>query len=128
VSFFARVLSFLARARITDPANGYRAISPESLKKLELTQDQFIASELILESAHRGLIVAEVPISVRRRAGGASKKGTTFRYATGYIKAIIHTYLRHMTRGGYEHGEPRWLAQPKMTSGRPDQSLDEPLG
>jgi hypothetical protein len=120
VTFFARVLSVLAGARITDPANGYRAISPEALQKLELTQDQFIASELILECAHRGLVVVEVPISVRKRAGGLTKKGTTFRYAVGYSRAIVHTYLRHASRGGYEQGEPRWLSQSDVTGGRFD--------
>jgi Glycosyl transferase family 2/Uncharacterized conserved protein (DUF2304) len=120
VTLFARVLSALARARITDPANGYRAISPKALQKLELTQDQFIASELILECAHRGLVVVEVPISVRRRAGGFTKKGTTFRYAVGYSRAIVHTYLRHGSGGGYEEGHPRWLAQSNVTNGPVD--------
>jgi Glycosyl transferase family 2/Uncharacterized conserved protein (DUF2304) len=120
LTFFARVLSALARARITDPANGYRSISPKALQKLELTQDQFIASELILECAHRGLVVVEVPISVRRRAGGLTKKGTTFRYALGYSRAIVHTYLRHASSGGYEQGQPRWLAQSNASSGPVD--------
>ena len=82
------------RSRITDPANGYRAVTPDALHRLDLRQDQFVASELIMDAMHKGLRVAEVPISVRKRAVGETKKGTTFRYAWGFSKAIMRTWLR----------------------------------
>lgn len=94
VVWFARVLTFLGRTKITDPSTGYRAISASALRKLHLKQDQFYVSEFILESARKGLRVAEVPITLRRRASGTTKKPQTIPYAWGFSKAIVRTWLR----------------------------------
>ena len=94
VSFFARLLSTLGRTRITDPSTGYRAITSAALKRLDLKQDQFYVSEVILDAGRKGLRVVEVPITLRRRASGETKKPTTLRYAWGFSKAIVRTWLR----------------------------------
>ena len=94
VKLFARVLTALARTRITDPSTGYRAMTVEALRRLDLRQDQFYVSEIILDSARKGFIVTEVPITLRRRASGTTKKPTSFRYAWGFSKAIVRTWLR----------------------------------
>jgi cellulose synthase/poly-beta-1,6-N-acetylglucosamine synthase-like glycosyltransferase len=94
VMFFARLLTALGRTRITDPSTGFRAITTESLRKLDLRQDQFYVSEVILDAARKGLRVVEVPITLRRRASGATKKPASFRYAWGFSKAIVRTWLR----------------------------------
>jgi glycosyltransferase involved in cell wall biosynthesis len=94
VAFFAKLLSTLGRTKITDPSTGYRAVTAGALRKLDLRQDQFYVSEVILDASRKGLRVEEVPITLRRRSGGATKKPTTFRYAWGFSRAILRTWLR----------------------------------
>lgn len=94
VRVFARLLSILGRTRITDPSTGYRAMTAETLGKLDLRQDQFYVSEVILDAARKGLRVEEVPITLRRRGSGTSKKPATLPYAWGFSKAIMRTWLR----------------------------------
>jgi glycosyltransferase involved in cell wall biosynthesis len=94
VRLFAKLLTFLGRTKITDPSTGYRAMSASALRRLDLRQDQFYVSELILDAARKGLTVTEVPITLRRRASGMTKKPTTLRYAWGFSKAIVRTWLR----------------------------------
>ena len=94
VAVFAKLLSTLGRTKITDPSTGYRAVRADALRKLDLRQDQFYVSEVILDASRKGLRVKEVPIVLRRRAGGATKKPATLRYAWGFSKAILRTWLR----------------------------------
>ena len=94
VKVFARLLSALSRTKITDPSTGYRAMTADTLRRLDLKQDQFYVSEIILDAARKGFRVVEVPITLRRRASGASKKPATVRYAWGFSKAIVRTWLR----------------------------------
>jgi hypothetical protein len=94
VRVFAWLLTLLGSTRITDPSTGYRAITASALRRLDLRQDQFYVSELILDASRKGMKVVEVPITIRARASGASKKPTTFRYAWGFSKAIMRTWLR----------------------------------
>jgi hypothetical protein len=94
VRVFALLLTLLGSTRITDPSTGYRAMTASALKRLDLRQDQFYVSELILDASRKGMNVIEVPITIRARASGTSKKPTTFRYAWGFSKAIMRTWLR----------------------------------
>lgn len=94
VVWFAHLLTFLGRTKITDPSTGYRAISAITLRRLDLKQDQFYVSEFILEAARKGLRVTEVPITLRKRSSGTTKKPATLPYAWGFSKAIVRTWLR----------------------------------
>jgi hypothetical protein len=94
VRVFAWLLTLLGSSRITDPSTGYRAMTASALRRLDLRQDQFYVSELILDASRKGMNVVEVPITIRVRASGTSKKPTTFRYAWGFGKAIMRTWLR----------------------------------
>jgi hypothetical protein len=94
VKVFARLLSTLGRTKITDPSTGYRAVTASALRRLDLRQDQFYVSEVILDASRKGLVVIEVPITFRRRASGVTKKPTSLRYAWGFSKAIVRTWLR----------------------------------
>ncbi len=94
VRIFARMLTTLGRTKITDPSTGYRALTADALRHLDLRQDQFYVSEVILDAARKGLDVVEVPITMRKRASGSSKKPTSLRYAWGFSKAIVRTWLR----------------------------------
>jgi GT2 family glycosyltransferase len=110
VMFFSKLLTALSRTKITDPSNGYRAVTADALTRLDLRQDQFYVSEMILEAARVGVRVVEVPISVRRRASGTTKKPTTARYAWGFSKAIVRTWLRHPPGAKPLAPKPRWIS------------------
>jgi len=94
VHFFSRLVTIMVGSRITDVSNGYRATRADILKKLDLDQDQFWASELLIEGMRHRLRIAEVPITVRARAGGVSKKPKNMKYAWNFTKAIVKTWLR----------------------------------
>jgi hypothetical protein len=94
VNIFARLLTTLGRSRITDPSTGYRAMTVHAMRRLDLRQDQFYVSEMILDAARKGLTVREVPITLRRRASGRTKKPDSLRYAWGYSMAIVRTWFR----------------------------------
>ena len=67
---------------------------------------------MILESAKGGLRVVEVPITVRKRASGTTKKPKATKYAWGFTKAIIRTWLRQPPGNRHFHAEPQWLIAP----------------
>lgn len=94
VKVFSKLLTVLGRTRITDPSTGYRAMSAAALRRLDLRQDQFYVSEVILDASRKGLRVVEVPITFRKRASGVTKKPNTLKYAWGFSKAITRTWLR----------------------------------
>jgi glycosyltransferase involved in cell wall biosynthesis len=94
VHLFSRIVTVMIGTRITDVSNGYRAVRTDVLKRLQLDQDQFWASELLIEGMRHRLRIVEVPITVRARQGGASKKPKNARYAWNFTKAIVKTWLR----------------------------------
>lgn len=94
VYFFSRLVTIMVGSRITDVSNGYRAVRVDILKQLRLDQDQFWASELLIEGMRHRLRIREVPITVRARAGGVSKKPKNMKYAWHFTKAIVKTWLR----------------------------------
>jgi hypothetical protein len=94
VHFFSRLVTIMTGSRITDVSNGYRATKAEVLKQLRLDQDQFWTSELLIEGMRHRLRIKEVPITIRARAGGKSKKPKNAKYAWNFTKAIVKTWLR----------------------------------
>lgn len=88
------VVTLLTHNRITDVASPFRAFKASEVPRLNLYEDQFQASELIIEALRKGLRVKEVPITMRRRNDGKSKKPGLPRYGMGVAKAIIQSWLR----------------------------------
>jgi hypothetical protein len=124
VTFFSRLLTALSRTKITDPSNGYRAVTAEALQKLDLRQEQFYVSEMILEAARRQLDVREVPITVRRRASGTTKKPSATKYAWGFARAIARTWFRQPPGTKLPDLEPRWISN-AATSLNHDARVDD---
>jgi hypothetical protein len=87
-------VSALVMTRITDCSNSFRAIRADALPQLDLRQTQFHTSELLIEALKKNLRVVEVPITIKRRATGVSKKGTSIKYALGFMSSILRTWLR----------------------------------
>jgi hypothetical protein len=94
VKIFAWLLSVLTASRVTDPSCGYRAVRTDALRKLELYQDQFYVAEFLLEASKRKLSMREVPVTIRSRISGTSKKGPHFRYGLGFANALLRAWLR----------------------------------
>lgn len=94
VVFFSWLISLLTGRRITDCTNGFRAIRVSELGKLDLREDRFNATELILEALKNGLRFEEVPVTMLRRAEGESKKPKRLAYPLGVFRVIVQTWLR----------------------------------
>ena len=94
VHFFSWVVTIMTGQRVTDPSNGYRATRPEILRKMSLEQDQFWASELLIEALRTRARITEVPITIRARQAGESKKPPALKYGWHFSKAIIKTWLK----------------------------------
>jgi hypothetical protein len=94
VHFFSWMVSIMTGQRITDPSSGYRATRADILKKFVLTQDQFWTSELLIEGLRHRSHIVEVPITIRARTGGESKKPAAVKYGWRFSKAIVQTWLR----------------------------------
>jgi glycosyltransferase involved in cell wall biosynthesis len=91
---FNRVISTITRQTITDCSSGYRAVRADALDDLVLRQEQFHASEFLIESVKRGLRLEEAPITVARRTHGQTKKPSSLLYGVGFAGAIVRTWLR----------------------------------
>ena len=87
------VVSILHGERITDVSSGFRATSAELMQRLDLEQDQY-SSEILVEALRHHARVKEVPITVRARASGVSKKPSSLKYGFRFTKVIIQTWLR----------------------------------
>lgn len=94
VLVLSRLVSMMTGTRVTDVSNGYRALRTETLHRLILQQDQFWTSEIIIEALRQHARIKEVPITVRARASGVTKKPPPFKYGWSFLKAIIKTWLR----------------------------------
>lgn len=94
IHLYTRLINLLGGTQVTDIANGYRAIRASRLAEIVFTEDQFHNPELLLGAARAGLRVVDVPVTIRRRASGTSKKGTNLRYGLGFLRVIFKTWLR----------------------------------
>ncbi len=92
VVFFGRVLTILTGVRITDPANGLRAMRAEVAASLDMRQPQYQSSELLIRSIANGYRVREVPVTMFQRTAGTSKKGGNVTYAFRFTRAVVTTW------------------------------------
>ena len=93
IRVFTRVINFLTKSNITDCTNGYRAIRGSELGKLKLTEERFSAPELIIEARKHGLRMEEIPITIKERQAGKTKK-PKLGYAFGLTRTILTTWIR----------------------------------
>ena len=69
---FTLALSLVAGRRISDGQTGFRAFSARALNVAEIVHDYNYAQVLTLNLLHKGMRLAEVPITYRRRTRGSS--------------------------------------------------------
>ena len=91
---FTRLITLLTGTGITDCTNGFRAIDGAALARLELVEDRFSAPEILIQAAGRGLRIQEVPVHIRSRELGSSKKPRGLRYASGFLGAVLRSWAR----------------------------------
>jgi glycosyltransferase involved in cell wall biosynthesis len=96
VVVFARVISVLTRQPVTDPSCGLRAMRAGVTAAVVLDQPQYQASELLIGAAMAGYRIQEVPITMRDRHVGASKKGGNVRYARRFASVVLGTWWREV--------------------------------
>lgn len=89
VRIFARILQRLLNVPLTDPSNGFRAISRQAYQCLHLQEEQFYVGEFIVQCGRRGLAIREVPINVMPRRHGLSKKPGALNYGWGFARSIV---------------------------------------
>lgn len=94
---FTRLIRLLTGTQITDCTNGFRAIDGDGLDRLQLVEDRFSASEILIQAAGHGLRIREVPVHIRSREVGTSKKPRGLRYASGFLGAIVRSWARART-------------------------------
>jgi hypothetical protein len=94
ITIYTRLLNLLGGTDVSDVANGYRAIRASRLAEIAFTEDQFHNPELLLGAARAGLRVLDVPVTIRRRTAGATKKGANWRYGLGFLRVMLKTWLR----------------------------------
>lgn len=94
VYFFGRIVSALLGKKITDPSSGFRAFQMEAMASIQLQEDQYHTSELIIEAVKKGLRIGEVPITILRRKYGKSKKGKDLAYGFHFARIIVKTWWR----------------------------------
>ena len=75
VVVFGALVTVLTGVRITDPANGLRAMRAEITAVVPLHQPQYQTSELLIATIAHGFRVKEVPATMHERRSGGSKKG-----------------------------------------------------
>lgn len=94
IRLFSALINFLSDAGITDCTNGFRAITADKLVLLRLEEDRFSAAEIIMESARMGLRMTEIPIHIRSRTHGESKKPRRLGYPIGFLRVVLSVWLR----------------------------------
>ncbi|UCH20407.1 MAG: glycosyltransferase [Deltaproteobacteria bacterium] len=94
VYVFGAIISSLLGKKITDPSSGFRAFKMDKIMDIDLYEDQYHTSELIIEAIKKGLHIGEVPISIMKRQYGKSKKGKDFVYGFHFARIIVKTWWR----------------------------------
>ena len=86
-----RVLSFVARRRISDGQTGYRAFSPAAAADAEIIHDFNYAQVITLDLLAKGYRYVEVPISYHYRTTGES-----FIRLSRYLRNVIPAVYREL--------------------------------
>ncbi|RZT14671.1 glycosyl transferase family 2 [Kribbella sp. VKM Ac-2569] len=94
VRVFAVLASILTRKKLTDTSFGFRAMRAELATAVTLREPQYQSSELLLGALALGARVVELPMTMRRRGDGSSKKGPGVVYGANYGRVMTTTWLR----------------------------------
>jgi hypothetical protein len=94
VHVFGALITLLMGTRVTDPSSGFRAFRMDAIAAVELNEDQYHTSELIIEAVKKGLRIEERPATILERRHGKSKKGKDWLYGIHFARIIFKTWWR----------------------------------
>jgi glycosyltransferase involved in cell wall biosynthesis len=98
--FLAKVLSRVAKTRLTDATSGFRAAGPRAIDQyVRYYPAEYFGDTLdsLVAACHAGLTVTQVPVAMRPRMHGTSTQGTVG--ATVYLlRAVFALSLAVMRR------------------------------
>ena len=99
VRLYAWTINAIARQKLTDSSNGYRAFRVGVLDDIvpHLVQDQYQTAEVVITAASRHWRITESPTVWHPRASGTSKKGGNLFFGFQYARVIATTWLRVTT-------------------------------
>jgi hypothetical protein len=103
VVVYASLISALTRTHITDTANPIRAMKASLTAEMTLDEPQYQASEVLLSALACGARYREVPVTMRARNSGTSKKGGNLLYGFRYGKVVLRTWWREHERLARRH-------------------------
>ncbi len=83
----------LSGTSVQDSQTGFRALTREAALRLRLNGDYTYTQEMVIQAAHKGLTIAEVPITFHRRSDGDSRLiRSLWSYAWRAGKIILRSY------------------------------------
>jgi len=91
-----KIATFVTRAfsgfPVSDAQTGFRAFSREAALRLNIVSDKTYVHETIIEARVKGMKIAEVPITFRRRRGKSRLIHNIYSYATKEGITMLKTY------------------------------------
>ncbi|MCW2931217.1 MAG: hypothetical protein JWM19_2179 [Actinomycetia bacterium] len=106
VRFFALLVSALTGQHIGDTTFGLRAMRAEVTGTVQLRQQQYQASELLIGVITHGFRVLEVPATIHKRTVGQSKKGHNLVYGLRFSRVVLGTWSRERRRANRRAAAP----------------------
>jgi glycosyltransferase involved in cell wall biosynthesis len=96
VKVYASAINAIAKQKLTDSSNGYRAFRVDVLNDItpHLAQDQYQTAEVVITASSRGWRITEQPTMWHPRASGRSKKGGNLVFGFSYARVILSTWAR----------------------------------
>ena len=88
------LINFLTGQKLTDCSSGFKAFRMDKITGLKLYEEQFQAAELLIVAAKSNVRLGEVPIHIKLRQFGTTKKGSNWRYGFFFAKTIVKTWWR----------------------------------
>ena len=90
---YTRLINILTGYSMTDALCGFRgfrrvSMEPIATKLDRMLEPQYLAAEMFVRFSHAGMKVSEVPIHLKPRSSGFSRKGV-LRFGFGILKAIV---------------------------------------
>ena len=92
IHFFSRFLSLLIGKQIGDCSNSYRSFTLNALKKLDLIEKKHHTAEFVIKASKKNLQIIEVPVQIKDRILGKSKKGNNFIYPIRFAQTILNSW------------------------------------
>ena len=91
---FTALINAVSGAGITDCTNGFRAIRASRARPAAARGAALLRARAHHRVGASGLRIREVPVHIRSRAHGESKKPAELRYPLGFLGVIVRTWRR----------------------------------